>query len=228
MGLKEHNEVLKQLKLVTNEKNQCTTERNQWRLEKNQCARDLKECKRTHQDTPPPYYPYGPRQNVPMSTVLNGGCQQCYSERYDKKYTVNQFQNIKEDRLCTGSFLMLGCRHRSSNTITLLAAAPKDDVLKITDTQYGVGRGHVLNGSKWYRMVQAGHLTSNFNGKLGWGFADQYDPIRLAPCDYGETRGGSKRLCFHLENSGYRCGSSIRLYNDNQWEKLIFSKKEVD
>merc|ERR1712029_343033 len=66
--LKEHNDVLKELQLATDSKNQC--------------EKDFQEFKRRFAE--PDYYPKGPQTNVPISTVLAGGWKNCFNQRYDE------------------------------------------------------------------------------------------------------------------------------------------------
>jgi len=168
------------------------------------------------QAIPPRYYPEGPQQNVPMSTVLTGGWRQCHIATY-KENTGYQFDLIRDSK-CTGPYVMLGCRRKSSNTITLLAAAPRNDVFNKTDTYYGQNKGHVSNGSKWYLVI----LTGKY--KWSWGFADQNDQLNFYYCDYNDNE--ADRLCWYLHSSsgGWRCGATTNLNGSNQWEKLIFTK----
>jgi len=177
-------------------------------------TRFMKRCKRTCEHCEPGYYPKGPQQNVPLSKVLSGGWKQCHSETYDKN-TGSQLDQIKSSK-CTGAYVMLACRSKSSNTITLLAAAPRKDVFTTTDTKHEKNEGKVSNGSKWYLYI------ASDKDKRSWGFANQNSKLNLLYCDF-EGEQGSKRLCWNLNQGGFRCGSKQFLNSDTNWEKLIFT-----
>ena len=83
---------------------------------------------------------------------------------------------------CDGSYLMLGGSPESSTTLSVLAAAPRADVL--FDTGH-TNTPHNANGSGWY-----------FATDWSWGFAPQGQSIQRAQCD---AVTGALRLCWqHL------------------------------
>ena len=98
---------------------------------------------------------------------------------------------------------MLACRRTNSQTIALLAWAPRVDVF------YDSGRnGRNAQGTDWYKTSGA------------WGFRKAGES-KSCCCD---TAAGENRLCWHVNGSsgGYRCGDTKGLGSDNGWEKLVF------
>ena len=99
----------------------------------------------------------------------------------------------------------MGCRMYDSSKIDLLAAAPNaKEALKVTGSN-----GQIINGSKWYR--RRGH---------SYGFAHESSKI-------GEMGTGmaGMRLSYNLNSGntgGYRCGSSLNLNNDSDWQRLYY------
>jgi len=157
------------------------------------------------------YYPQGPQENVYLTKVLQGGWKRCFNQTYGTSMK-NQFDKIR-DEMCTGSKILLACtRQESAGVISLLAAAPREDVFQVTETEYRGKKGKISNGSKWYVYVDGE------GNQQSWGFADQEDDIELASCD---NKPGSKKLCWHLSDQGWRCGEN---QNYGKWEKIIFTR----
>jgi len=160
------------------------------------------------------YYPQGPQENVHLAQVLMGGWKQCFSQTYGQSMKDKFFQI--RDELCTGSKIIMACSRQdteSSGVISLLAAAPREDAFRVTNTKYRGTNGTVSNGSKWYVYI------GEDGDQLSWGFAQSGDQIDLASCD---REPGSKRLCWHLSDHGWRCGEENSNYE--KWEKIIFTR----
>ena len=156
------------------------------------------------------YNPVGPQTNVPLSTVTGGGWTMCFSETYDT--TGTSIASVLSQ--CPGAQLMLACRLTGSNTIQLLAEAPKADVL----TANGQGNiPHNANGTGWY-----------FNSDWSWGFAAQGDTISRDECDVDTSGANNQRLCWHTLggngslSGGFRCGADEDLNSSAAFERLIF------
>src|SRR5262249_9321568 len=102
---------------------------------------------------------------------------------------------------CSDALLLLAGGPTGSSTLTVLAAAPRADVLFDTGTS---NTPHDANGSGWY-----------FNDSWSWGFAKQGDPIDRNTCDVQGDPNPDLRLCLHtgigfLED-GYRAGAHYTL-----------------
>lgn len=150
------------------------------------------------------YLPVGPQQNVQAATVTNGGWSECYRDVYSNAATT--LASILNR--CNGSRLMLACAQVGSNTLTLLAQAPRADVIFPV-----VGNvPHNANGTGWY-----------YDTQTSWGFALQGDLVTRNSCD---VEAGSTHLCWHtsggLINGGYRCGSTTALNGSAAWNRIIY------
>ena len=161
------------------------------------------------------YLPVGPQQNVPVSTVTNGGWTECYRDTYDT--TGNSWSAIQSG--CSGDRLMLACRATGSSTLQLLAQAPSADVLTDTGTDYVTV--HSANGTDWY-----------WNNNYSWGFAKAGDAVFKNQCDTSSSPGNDTRLCWHTLDSGsgniyggYRCGSDAGLNSSSAFERIIYVQK---
>jgi len=154
------------------------------------------------------YYPKGPQLNVPVSKVTSNGWRVCFNQTYDNSM-YNMFDKIR-DELCRGEKIIMACRQTGSDDLTLLAAAPREDVFRVTST---TGRkGQISNGSKFYVWS---HMV--------WGFGGLEDDVdgSSGPCDY---ENGDDRLCWFLTGSGgYRCGSAKGLNRRTDWQEMIFT-----
>ena len=151
------------------------------------------------------YFPDGPQVNVPVSDLV--GWEQCDIRPYSSStgLALNSILSA-----CDKDNLLLACRQTGSSTLTLLAAAPRMDV--IFDTGTG-NTPHAANGSGWY-----------FNGDWSWGFAGEGDPISRNSCDV-QSSNASERLCWHTHQSpsgGWRCGTATNLNSSNAWEKIVY------
>jgi uncharacterized protein YjbI with pentapeptide repeats len=113
-----------------------------------------------------------------------------------------------------GKYLMLACRAKGSDTITLAAYGAYDKVF----TDIGSSNtGTVDNGVKFY-----------YGSDWSWGFASTTAELDRDSCDVG-TGEDDTRLCFHTNGNGltggYRCGAIARLNESNDYERL-FLKEE--
>merc|ERR1711973_739958 len=166
------------------------------------------------------YYPSGPQENVRVSRLINSGWRKCYQEDYGTPMKLDQIQSS-----CQGEKVILACRPKSDEIITLLAAAPRDVLVTTTDTEMGQNRGRISNGSRWYLLI---HSYDEAISSIG--FANSVDTLNLGWVDDGETSGGSTRLSWDLQSTGggWRCGTSKYLNNKwvmgNEWEKIIFTR----
>jgi hypothetical protein len=153
---------------------------------------------------PPAYYPSGPQVDVPEATVTGGGWTPCFTD----KYAANLHAELPGLlTACTGKYLMLAGRAVGSDTLSLLAAAPRDDVL--FDTGHG-NTTHQANGSEWY-----------YSGDWSWGFANQGDAVERSNCD---VLAGPLRLCWHTNDGsgGYRIGDTTGLNGSTAYERVVY------
>ena len=119
------------------------------------------------------------------------------------EHDIDAIRNTK----CQGQNLMLACRQTDSQTIKLLAWAPRADVF------FDVGRtkrpSHIAQGSNWY-----------FSDTYSWGFAKEGSNVKRRSCDMAK-RDKDMRLCWHTNGNmgGWQCGSTTTDTSD-AWEKL--------
>jgi hypothetical protein len=156
------------------------------------------------------YAPVGVQQNVPETTVTAGGWTVCFSGNFAAAGT--SLATIQAN--CDKARLMLACRQVGSSDFSLLAQAPRADVLFDTGTG---NTPHDANGVGWY-----------YNSSWSWGFAPQGEAIFRNTCDYdggGPLTVPELRMCMHTESgaldSGYRCGDDNIDYSDGTWERLV-------
>lgn len=151
------------------------------------------------------YNASGPQVDVPQQALV--GWEPCWSSTYAEG---GSSLALIASNLCPGKNLMLACRPVDSDTFTLLAHAPREDVL--TDTSNS-NEPHLANGSAWY------YATA-----WSWGFAREGDPINRQSCDNLEQPHPEERLCWHTSSNdvdaGYRCGVKI-VEGDPMWERVI-------
>jgi hypothetical protein len=159
----------------------------------------------TAASTPPAYYPSGPQTDVPAATVTGGGWTPCYTDTY-----AGDLHTALPGLLtaCTGKYLLLAGRATGSDTLSLLAAAPRSDVL--FDTGGSSSATHTANGSEWY-----------FHDSQAWGFANQGDSVDLSACD---ILAGPLRLCWHLLPGigGFRIGDTTGLNSSADYERVVY------
>lgn len=146
----------------------------------------------------------GPQVDVPAASLV--GWTTCFTGTYDQ----NSPTVASVLAACNKANLMLACRPVGAANFTLLAHAPRVDV--ITDT--GMSNTPTnSNGSGWY-----------FNDSWSWGFAKEGDPIVRTSCDVASPN-PTLRLCWHTNvgsmQGGWRCGSSTDLNSDPTWERMV-------
>jgi hypothetical protein len=149
------------------------------------------------------YLPVGPQQNVALREVENGGWTMCYLANYDDDIDLAAIRGR-----CDRSRVMVGCRREGSDTIQVLAQAPRDDVF------FDVGHEnepHVANGTGWY-----------YSEDYSMGFAPEGERIDRSSCD---VERGEQHVCFHTEPGfliGYRCGEDQGLQDGSRTHERIF------
>lgn len=152
----------------------------------------------------PGYLPVGPQENVELRTIEGGGWRQCYVANYDDGIDLRTIRND-----CNGANVMYGCRREGSDTIQVLAQAPRDDVFFDTGHE---NDPHVANGVGWY-----------YAEDYSMGFAPEGEEIRRDSCD---TVDGAQHVCFHTEPGGgaigYRCGDDVNLQDGSRSHERIF------
>lgn len=155
----------------------------------------------------------GVQLNVPIANLT--GWTQCLVEPYSNGSTTIATVNAN----CTGTKMLLGCRTAGSATLSVLANAPKVDVMFDTGS---TNTPHNANNVGWY-----------YNGSVSWGFAPQGSVINRSSCDIvdsasypgGGATDGDFRICWHtggsVITSGWRCGKPDFL--GATYERLIFT-----
>ncbi|KQX75038.1 hypothetical protein ASD10_07485 [Aeromicrobium sp. Root472D3] len=156
------------------------------------------------------YYPSGPQKDVPVSTVTAGGWTQCAVK------TMAEPAGAAGEKLlstCTGNYIMLAGRAAGSNTLSLLAAAPRADATSATDVENS--RTRLSNGSEWY-----------FGPGYSWGFAPAGSSVSLSICDVDD---GDQRLCVHniTYTGGYRIGNRLGLNGSTDYEVVVYQADKV-
>lgn len=155
------------------------------------------------------YLPVGPQTNVPVATVIGGGWNECYHDRYSVHLDAN-----KVLALCTGDRLLLSCRPTGSSTLALLAQGDRSDVT--FDTGINQDVLHVANGVGWY-----------FNDFHSWGFVRAGDAVSKNPCDT-ENSNPDERLCWHTnDDGGWRCGVETGLNSSAAFERIVYTNSSV-
>jgi hypothetical protein len=157
------------------------------------------------------YWAQGVQQNVPAAQL--GGWTQCFSDTYgDFGAPISVGIEVQ----CNKAKLLMACRPVGSQTFTLLAMAPRQDVL--FDCGFQSNCSKLSNGVAWY-----------FSNQMSWGFAPGGDMISrgiFSNCDSspGETH-PDQRLCwvtnFDEMDWGFRCGAND-LTGDTTWERVVF------
>lgn len=164
----------------------------------------------------PGYFPPGPQQNVLKSALT--GWQPCYSSEYN---TTTPLADVLAT--CSGQYLMLAGGATGSNTLMLLAAGARSDVLFDTGTSNTPRNG---NGVGWY-----------YSPSYSWGFANQGDALLRAECDGNP---GALRLCWQTNfvpgdplypvgglNPGYRIGDLVDLNSNPAYSRYIYQEQQL-
>jgi hypothetical protein len=150
------------------------------------------------------YYPSGPQAFVDKGQL--DGWELCFSGLYNGTESLDTVLTQ-----CDGDPLLLAGGPTGSATLTVLAAAPRADVLFDTGTS---NTPHDANGSGWY-----------FNDDYSWGFAKQGDPINRVPCDLGGAN-PELRLCWHTFDGslfgGWRAGATQNLNDSVDYTRYIY------
>jgi hypothetical protein len=151
------------------------------------------------------YNPFGPQQNVTMSTITNGGWTQCHASGMGTPIGGTAGNVLSN---CTGQYLMMAGRATGSSEFLLLAQSTYADVTFNTGT--GTQTVHNSNGSNWY-----------FANNWSWGFTEASDDAMLYSCD---VTAGAKSMCLHTHDSvgGYRIGDIFGLNSNANFEKVFF------
>lgn len=161
------------------------------------------------------YAPTGVQLNVALSTVTSGGWSLCYSGAYGERGA--SLAGIAAS--CTGTNMMLAARQTGSDTLLLLAQAPKVDVM--FDVGPGSGAVHEANGTNWY-----------YDENSSWGFARADQAVARSSCDASgvfnnDTANQEYRLCWHTGggalDGGWRAGSATSLNDSSAYERLVFT-----
>ena len=153
------------------------------------------------------YYPSGPQTFVPKSQLK--GWQLCFSGFYSDTESLETVLSQ-----CDRDPLLLAGGPTGSETLTVLAAAPRDDVLFDTGQS---NDPHNANGSGWY-----------FNSNWSWGFAKKGDPIKRDECDVRNRPHSKLRLCWHtlggdgMLSGGYRAGAEVGLNGSTDYTRYIY------
>ena len=152
------------------------------------------------------YYPSGPQASVDKSQL--DGWELCFTDTYGN--STASLNSILTQ--CGGDPLMLAGGPTGSQTLTVLAAAPRADVIFDTGTS---DVPHNANGSGWY-----------FSPNFSWGFAKQGDPIQRDECDVLEDPNSDLRLCWHTNSgflgSGWRAGATQELNGSVDYTRYIY------
>jgi uncharacterized protein YjbI with pentapeptide repeats len=151
----------------------------------------------------------GISKNIPMANLDGWSiCSQTIYGNVDVS-----LDKIKAD--CKSDNVMLACRPKGSDTLTVAAYGRFDAVFR--DIGDSSNTGTMENGVQFYYST---------NASIGFAGAD--DTINRNTCDVGDTN-PDNRLCFHTSGNvlrgGYRCGAMIRLNESQEYERL-FLKSE--
>ena len=146
----------------------------------------------------PSYYPCGPQQNVPISTITNAGWTQCYSEDFGTDVGDNSIDPILQS--CTGTYLIFTGKELTGDTALLMAAGPRASISLETP----LNSPNSINGSWWYYTKDIEEADGSF------GFSGSQS-INQDTCDVGDNdETSSFRYCLHLNNNlygGFRIGT---------------------
>ena len=168
------------------------------------------------------YAPFGVQTFVPESWLT--GWTLCFGDDYDDAAYPNITAVLAGP--CRGSLLLLACRATGVQYLTVLACAPRGDVLFDTGDS---NTPHDANGVGWY-----------FSDNLSMGFAPEGERIDRNTCDEGveayyANRTGLQqdRMCWHTGAGngaapgelapGWSCGAQTYLQDDpGAYQRLIY------
>jgi hypothetical protein len=156
------------------------------------------------------YYPSGPQTFVDQTQLAGWGL--CYSGPYS---ATAQLSGILGFVCAEADPLLLAAGPTGSSTLTVLATAPRADVLFDTGTS---NTPHDANGSGWY-----------FSPNYSWGFAKQGDQIERDPCDTVATDvpgpNPDRRLCWPTSGGslspGGRAGATFDI-SDGSYTRYVY------
>lgn len=154
------------------------------------------------------YWQSGVQQNVPASALV--GWSMCWNGTYDQ--SSPPLPTVLTD--CDAANLLLACRPLGATSWSLLAMAPRADVL--FDCGQQVNCTQQANGVGWY-----------YSNAWSWGFAPAGEPVNRNSCDYneGNQTAPERRMCWHTQDDaitgGYRCGAND-LNGSFGWERAVF------
>ena len=146
----------------------------------------------------------GIQQNVAVADL--SGWQECYRTTYADPNAHPEGMLVA----CTGSKIMLACRPTGSDTLTLAAQAPREDVFFNTGDRTDIV--HNANGVDWY-----------FSLDWSMGFAPQGAGVRRSSADVQDGQ-DPLRMSWHTNDTytpGYRCGN-VYLNGRSDYEKVIY------
>jgi len=156
----------------------------------------------------PSYYPCGPQQNVPLSTLTDAGWTPCYSEDFGTVIPSDSIDSILS--ACTNTYLAFLGQETTGSTALLMAAAPRASI----SIETPLNTPNSINGSWWYYTKETiGKEAGSF------GFAGS-ETINQGSCDYeDEDETSAFRYCLHInqDNGGYRIG---RIGNNDNFTSL--------
>ena len=151
------------------------------------------------------YYPSGPQTFVQKSKLK--GWELCFSGFYNGTESLDTVLTQ-----CNRDPLLLAGGPTGSETLTVLAAAPRDDVLFDTGES---NKPHNANGSGWY-----------YDDSFSWGFAKKGDRLKRDSCDVREEPHPNLRLCWHTLggslDGGYRAGAVVALNGSEDYTRYIY------
>ena len=146
------------------------------------------------------YSPVGVQLNIPVANLA--GWSQCYKDTYNVDLPTAQVL-----QQCAKAKLMMACRPANNANLSVLAWAPRADVIFETGQS---NAPHIANNVGWY-----------FNNAWSWGFVAPGDALSRNSCD---TAGGNNKICWHTGQNvgGYRCGGTTGLNNDAGWDRIVY------
>jgi len=154
------------------------------------------------------YWASGVQQDVPPQALV--GWTQCHTSTYAGSAPLPDVL-----AQCNKARLLLACRPVGAANFTLLAMAPRADVLHDCGTETTCV--HQANGAGWY-----------FDESSSWGFAPGGEPVNRSSCDYNANMMQTLphlRMCWHTSadtiSAGYRCGD-LDLNGNTSWERFVF------
>jgi hypothetical protein len=156
------------------------------------------------------YWASGVQQNVPLTHLV--GWTLCHSGAYDE--TAPSLTTILQH--CDKSKLLLACRGSGAPTLSLVAMAPRHDVL--FDCGSTATCTKQSNGVGWY-----------YSTDYSWGFAPGGLAVNRNTCDGNDVTAPELfpelRMCWRTSggslDNGFRCGDN-ELDFAWYWERLVY------